>query len=358
MTRLEKLQERISGAGLDGLLLTSPIARRYVTRLSTSAGALLVTPGEAFFCSDFRYIEMAEKTLKGFTCAMTTRENPEKKLIGGQIKRFNIKKLGFESDTMPVAVFEAWKKELGVSFEPAEKLVLEMRTVKDSDEAEKMIAAQRIAEKALAEALNGVLRCGMTERELTCELVCLMLKNGADGLSFDPIVVSGPNSSLPHGEPGDRQITDGDFVTMDFGCKKDGYCSDMTRTVAVGHATDEMREVYNIVLKAQLAGIAAAKAGALGKDIDGAARRVIDGAGYAGYFGHGFGHGLGLEVHEGPNANLSGETPLPLGSVISAEPGIYLPGKFGVRIEDVVQLTDGGCVNFTEAPKELIVIPR
>ena len=175
-------------------------------------------------------------------------------------------------------------------------------------------------------------------------------------MSFDPIVASGPNGSMPHAVPTDRKIQDGDFVTMDFGCIYQGYCSDMTRTVAVGHVTEEMEKVYNVVLQAQLAGIAAAKAGATGHDVDAAARKVIEDAGYGPYFGHSFGHSVGVEIHEGPNATPSNDKPLPAGAVISAEPGIYLPGKLGVRIEDVLYLTPEGCQNLTLAPKELVIL--
>ena len=183
-----------------------------------------------------------------------------------------------------------------------------------------------------------------------------MLHLGAENMSFDPIVVSGPNRSMPHGVPGDKEIQSGEFVTMDFGCIYHGYCSDMTRTVAVGSVTEEMRTVYETVLTAQKAGIAAAKAGATGREVDGAARDVIEAAGYGAYFGHSFGHSLGVEIHESPNASPMNEKPLPAGAVISAEPGIYLPGKLGVRIEDVIVLTESGCENITRAPKELLVL--
>ena len=161
---------------------------------------------------------------------------------------------------------------------------------------------------------------------------------------------------LPHAIPGDTVIEEGMFVTMDFGCMYGGYCSDMTRTVAVGQPTEEMKAVYNIVLEAQLAGIAAARAGATGQEVDGAARKVIQDAGYGPYFGHGFGHSLGLEIHEAPNANSKSQVPFPVGAAISAEPGIYLPGKFGIRIEDVLFLKEGGCENITKSPKELMIL--
>ena len=219
-----------------------------------------------------------------------------------------------------------------------------------------MIQAQRISEAALEETL-ALIRPGMTEREVAAELVYRMLRHGSEGNSFDPIVVTGKNGSMPHGVPGDTVIRAGDFVTMDFGCLKNGYCSDMTRTVAVGSATDEMKNVYYTVLRAQLAGIAAARAGVIGKEIDGAARRVIEEAGYGPYFGHGFGHCLGLDIHEPPFAGPSGELPLPVNSLSSAEPGIYLPGRFGVRIEDVMILRPEGAEVITRAPKtELIIL--
>ena len=183
-----------------------------------------------------------------------------------------------------------------------------------------------------------------------------MLRHGSEGNSFDPIVITGKKTSMPHGVPGDELIAAGDFVTMDFGCIKHGYCSDMTRTVAVGSASEEMRNVYAIVLKAQLAGIAAARAGIPGREIDAAARGVIRQAGYGEFFGHGFGHSLGLDIHEWPNANPSGADIMPAGAVVSAEPGIYIPGRFGVRIEDVMVLREGGCEVITKAPKELIIL--
>ena len=234
-------------------------------------------------------------------------------------------------------------------------LLAELRAVKDPEELEIMIAAQRIAEKALTDILNEI-RPGVAEKEIAARLQYLMLHYGAEDKSFDPIVVSGPNGSLPHGVPSEKVIQAGEFVTMDFGCIYHGYCSDMTRTVAVGSVTDEMRQVYDTVLQAQLAGIAAARAGATGKAVDGAARDIIRQAGYGPCFGHSFGHGVGVEIHEGPNATPSNDKPLPAGAVISAEPGIYLPGKLGVRIEDVLYLTPEGCQNLTLAPKELVIL--
>ena len=196
----------------------------------------------------------------------------------------------------------------------------------------------------------------MTERDIAAEITYRLLKHGGEGNSFAPIAVTGANTSMPHGIPSDAVVREGDFVTMDFGCLKDGYCSDMTRTVAVGYATDEMKNIYDIVLHAQLAGIARAAAGVTGAEIDGAARKVIADAGYGEYFGHSFGHSLGLYIHESPAAAPSVKIPMPVGAVISAEPGIYLPGRFGVRIEDVLILREGGCEVITKADKELVIL--
>ena len=183
-----------------------------------------------------------------------------------------------------------------------------------------------------------------------------MLCHGAEKMSFEPIVVSGANGSMPHGVPSGKKVEDGDFITMDFGCVWGGYCSDMTRTVAVGHVTEEMEKVYYTVLEAQKAGIAAARAGVTGRAVHEAAAKVIEDAGYGEYFGHGFGHGVGVEIHESPRVAMTNDKPLPAGAVISAEPGIYLPGRFGVRIEDVVVVKEDGCVDIMEAPHELIVL--
>ncbi|MCI8551644.1 MAG: aminopeptidase P family protein, partial [Lawsonibacter sp.] len=196
----------------------------------------------------------------------------------------------------------------------------------------------------------------MTEREIAARLVYELLSRGGEKVSFDPIVAAGPNGSRPHAVPGDQVADTGMFITMDFGCKVGGYCSDMTRTVALGQPTQEMEEVYNAVLAAQKAGINAARAGVTGQEIDAAARQVLQEAGYGEYFSHGFGHSLGVDIHEAPSASSKEKRPMPAGAVISAEPGVYLPGRFGVRIEDVLILNETGCEDITRSPKDLIVL--
>jgi Xaa-Pro aminopeptidase len=358
--RLTAIRDMLEEKKLDGLMLTGDIARFYVSGMRTSAGVVLITQKENVFITDFRYTEAAQAMLAGvFTVEQNTMERRASKIVCEYLPR--LKMLGVESDMMTLKGAEGWKKAFdglgikSVSLVPAEDCIHAMRAVKDETEIQTMRQAQRIAEKTLDDVL-AMLRPGITERDVCAEIIYRLIKNGAEKPSFDPIVASGSNGSMPHAVPTDRAVERGDFITLDFGCVYNGYCSDMTRTVAVGEACDEMRRVYDVVLNAQAAGIAAARAGVLGKDIDAAARKVIEEAGYGEYFGHGFGHGLGLEVHESPNANAAEEKALPAGAVISAEPGIYLPGRFGVRIEDVVVLTDTGCENFMTAPKELTVI--
>ena len=263
--------------------------------------------------------------------------------------------MGFEDGAMTVQDYNVYRNKLRCELIGASELMLSIRVVKDEAEIEAMTAAQRIAERAFDDILKE-LRPGVTEKEIAARLQYLMLHYGASDMSFDPIVVSGPNGSLPHSVPSEKVIERGELVTMDFGCIYHGYCSDMTRTVAIGEISEEQRTVYETVLAAQKAAISAAKAGMTGAEVDGVARKVIEEAGYGQYFTHSFGHGVGVEIHESPNASPANSRPMPAGSVISAEPGIYIPGKLGVRIEDVIALTKEGCENLTRAPKELIVL--
>ena len=286
---------------------------------------------------------------------MIEREHSRLSLIQAALKEAGVERPGAEEEKLSHAEYLGYEKALGMELLPAQAIFSELRASKSEEEIGYLREAQAISGKALAEVLR-IIKPGMTERQVAAELVYHMLLNGSEGNSFDPIVITGKKTSMPHGVPGDEVIREGDFVTMDFGCLKHGYCSDMTRTVAIGYATDEMKNIYNIVLEAQLAGIAAARAGIPGYEIDAAARNVITKAGYGQYFGHGFGHSLGLDIHEWPNANPSGETPMPAGAVCSAEPGIYIPGRFGVRIEDVMVIREGGAEIITKAPKELVVL--
>ncbi len=356
MSRFHKIVEKLDAFGLDAMMVTSEPNRLYATQFHSTAGVAIITKEKSYFFTDSRYIEAAGKLVSGAEIRENTAKTNVTTLTNEVIKAHNIKKLGFEEQYATVAEYNRWKEKLeGVELVPATKLLTELRSVKEPEEIDCLIAAQRIAEKALKEVLEFI-KPGKTEKEISAYLQYRMLSHGAEKMSFEPIVVSGVNSSMPHGVPSDKKVEDGDFITMDFGCVYGGYCSDMTRTVAVGHVTEEMEKVYYTVLEAQKAGIATAKAGATGKEVHEAAAKVIEDAGYGKYFGHGFGHGVGVEIHEAPGASTANDKPLPVGAVISAEPGIYLPGKFGVRIEDVVVIEEGGCKDIMEAPHELIIL--
>lgn len=356
MNSIAKIQEKLREKELDAILITDEKNQRYAAGFPFTDGYVLVSREKAWLLTDSRYIEAAESTVDScVTVQMFDRQHSRLSLLTAALKEAKVSRLGAEEQKLNHGEYLELEKALGMSLLPAQEILSGLRAAKCDEEIEYMRQAQRISELALEETLQ-VIKPGMTEREAAAELVYRMLRHGSEGNSFDPIVVTGTKTSLPHGVPGGKVIRESDFLTMDFGCLKNGYCSDMTRTVAVGQATDEMKNIYAIVLKAQLAGIAAARAGIPGKEIDGAARKVIVDAGFGQYFGHGFGHSLGLDIHEAPSANPSGEALMPVGAVVSAEPGIYLPGKFGVRIEDVMVLNETGCEVITKAPKEQLII--
>jgi len=354
MKNLEKYLTLLDGE-VDGLLLTSRYSRHYGAEFDISEGVAIVTKKGCRYFTDSRYIESAEKGLKGFEVLEVGKGYGYFQRLNDAIADFGVTALGFEEVYLTVAEYNAYVANLNAKLVPFNKQIASFRDVKEDWELELMRKAQAITDKAFAEVLPRV-KVGMTELELQAELIYCLYKNGATGLAFDPIVVSGPNTSLPHGVAGERKIQEGDFVTMDFGASYMGYCSDMTRTVAVGFVTEEMQTVYNTVLKAQLTALGISKAGVIGKDVDAAARKVITDAGYGEYFGHGYGHGLGLEVHEKPSPNGANPEPIPAFAVCSAEPGIYLPGKFGVRIEDCIVFMEDGHENLAHSPKNLIIV--
>lgn len=354
MNHIEQIAARLPEYGLDAVLITSEPNEFYAVGFH-GEGVALITPSESWYFTDSRYIEAARKEVALARVSQPVKGTNYRKMVDELVKAHGFKAVGFEEDAMTVSAYKQWTEGLSAGLKPASALLAELRARKDQEEIEAMTAAQRIAERALENTLS-YLKPGVTEKEIAARLEYDMLRFGAEKKSFDTIVASGPNGSMPHAVPSDRKIQSGEFVTIDFGCKVNGYCSDTTRTVAVGEPTEEMRRVYDIVLQAQLAGIAAAKGGVTGREVDAAARKVIADAGYGEYFGHSFGHSLGIEIHENPNFTPSNGEPMPVGAVVSAEPGIYLPGRFGVRIEDVVILTDDGCVDITKAPKELMIL--
>ena len=345
-------------AEIDAALIVTPFNRRYFTEFESSDGFLLVTRKGSIFYTDSRYIEAACNSIK--CCDVEEGRN-----VFAQMKDYleerNVRTVAVEASGMTLAEFgrltsnENMKNFSFVSDNSLDTAISVFRRVKSSEEKEKILAAQKIAEDAFLHILNFI-KPGKTEKEIQLELDFFMLKNGADALSFDTIAVSGKNSSMPHGVPTDKPVENGDFITMDFGAVVDGYHSDMTRTVAVGFVTDEQREVYDTVLKAQLASIDVIKAGVSCFDADKAARDIIVNAGYGEYFGHGTGHGVGVEIHELPNLSPKSTMTLEKGNIVTVEPGIYLPGKFGVRTEDMVLVTENGCENLTKSQKSLIVL--
>ena len=354
MKNLDKYLSLLTGE-VDGLLLTSRYSRHYGAEYDIAEGVAIVTKKGCRYFTDNRYTEAAENGIKGFEVLDVAKGGGYVKCLNTAIADFGVTCLGYEEHYLNVAEFMMYEKGLNAKLVPFNKEINGFRGVKEEWELAIMRKAQEITDKAFSEVVTRI-KAGMTELELQAELIYCLYKNGATGLAFDPIVVSGPNTSLPHGVACERVIRKGDFITMDFGALYQGYCADMTRTVALGYATDEMKKVYNTVLEAQLAGLAISKAGVPGQDIDGAARKVITDAGYGEYFGHGYGHSLGLEVHENPSPNARNDKPMPVGAVASAEPGIYLPGKFGVRIEDTCVFLEDGIEILTHSPKNLIII--
>ena len=354
MDHIAKITAQLPEHGLDAMLVTSAPGERYAVGFE-GEGWVLVSRDGARYSTDGRYIEAARQQVTGAEIVLTERGQSHLALAREEIRRRGLNRVGFESGRVSADELGRWKDSLPCELVAAQGLLDGLRAAKDEEELARMRQAQRITDEAFREILNFI-RPGLTEQEVAARLVYELLRRGGRRVSFDPIVAAGANGSMPHAVPGETVIQPGMFVTMDFGCVYEGYCSDMTRTVAVGQPTDEMERVYHTVLEAQRAGIAAARAGVTGSEVDRAARQAIQQAGYGSFFSHSFGHSLGLEIHESPNASPSEQTVFPAGAVISAEPGIYLPGHFGVRIEDVLVLREGGCEDITQAPKNLIVL--
>ena len=354
MNHLTQIAARLPEYGLDAMLITSEPGERYALGFH-GEGLLLVTRDGAHYTTDGRYIEAAREQITGAQVSLVTAGSGHLAQARAYIEEKGLHNVGFESGYMTVDAHRRYSQELPCILTPAQTLLSALRASKDGEEQAAMRRAQEVTDTAFKAVLDFI-RPGLTEREIAARLVYELLSRGGEKVSFDPIVAAGANGSRPHAVPGDQVVDTGMFITMDFGCVVDGYCSDMTRTVALGQPTQEMEEVYAAVLAAQRAGINAARAGVSGREVDEAARRVLREAGYGDYFTHSFGHSLGLEIHESPNASPSEGEPLPLGAVLSAEPGVYLPGRFGVRIEDVLILREGGCEDITRSPKDLIVL--
>ena len=352
--RVERIQSALEPG--QALLVTGDTHRYYFTGFHSSAGSVLFTPDETVFLIDFRYYERAAATVTGCRVQLCKRLFAE---VGEICATHGIKELFVEANVISVsrlAAIRAALPDLTVSdSDRFDQMIEEMRTVKNEKELSLIREAQRMTDETFSYILNHI-AVGRSERDIMLDMEFFMRRMGSEGVSFDFIVVSGKNSSLPHGEPTDKLVEAGDFITMDFGAVVGGYHSDMTRTIAVGSATDEMRLVYDTVLKAQLESEKAIRAGAVCHDIDKIARDIINAAGYEGCFGHGLGHSVGVEIHESPAFSPNCQTVLRAGTVMTVEPGIYLENKFGVRIEDMVYVTEEGSINLTASPKQLIIL--
>jgi Xaa-Pro aminopeptidase len=350
--RIQALMDRFEGHHIDGMLLTYGRSLRHITGYSGSNGCALVAPGVLIFITDFRYKTQAEEEVADFERRMA-KEDLFKELT--TVGWFSEKRrMGVESTHLTIEQLNLLKRLLPkTEMVPVKELPEAVGIIKDSDEIESIRRAVAISDAVYEEILT-VIEPGLHEVELAAEIEYRMRRQGSERLAFDVIVVSGERSALPHGQPGNKKIQAGELVTMDYGARVNGYCSDFTRTVVVGRATEQQREIYEIALRAQQAAEEAAAAGKTGKEVDAVARDIIADAGYGDYFGHGLGHGLGLEIHEPPKLSPKSQMTLQPGMVTSVEPGIYIPGMGGVRIEDVIVIREKGCEVLTQAKRELI----
>ncbi|MED4530676.1 Xaa-Pro peptidase family protein [Metabacillus fastidiosus] len=352
--KLTKLRNRFSELYIDGMIITSEFNRRYMTGFTGTAGIAVISEDRAVFITDFRYVEQANNQVEGFE--VIEHKGPIIEEVANQVKNLGIKKLGFEEDHLTYREYSSYAKEIKTAeLLPVCGAVEKLRLIKSKTEIKILKEAADIADTTYKHILTFV-RQGLTEVEVANELEFFMRKNGAASSSFDIIVASGYRSALPHGVATDKVIEKGDFVTLDFGAYYKGYCSDITRTFAVGEPSTELKKIYSIVQEAQLRGMNGIKPGMTGKQADALTRDYINEQGYGKFFGHSTGHGLGMEVHEGPTLSIKSDTILQPGMVVTVEPGIYVGGLGGVRIEDDTVITESGNESLTHSPKDLIVL--
>ncbi len=351
--RYKRIAELCRNISADAIFLTSEENCRYATSFGPSEGMTVVTvDGECYLFTDMRYTEAAEKSSRATGVKVVTVTENAYKHISDFFGNKGIKNVAYEDMAVTVATFSAMEKKIDVNWMKLGSSVNMLRNVKDSLEMDSMIKAQRIAEAAF-ESIKNYVRVGATEKQLAARLDYEMNLLGSEGVSFDTIFISGKNTSMPHGVPSDKPLENGDFITVDFGAVYNGYHSDMTRTFALGHVTHEMREVYDTVLAAQLAGIEAID---IGVPCRVPHELAVEALGKWGkYFTHSLGHGVGLAIHEGYSLSPKSENVLEKGNVITVEPGVYIPDKFGVRIEDVIWIGEEK-VNLMQTSKELLIL--
>lgn len=351
--RIKRLQRQLQREGLDAFLINNPVTSYYFTEFACSNSILLVTRKESVFLTDFRYLEKAVKSIKSCSVEKMTQHTVGK--LRDLLKRLNVKKLGFEGSTLTYATFQNYKRAAGrAALIDASAIVRRLRAVKEAVEIRQIGRNQKLNEQLCSEALTH-LQTGVQEKDVARAIRKRMLDLDVEE-AFATIFASGPNSSLPHAVPGTRKLRKNEYALLDMGVKRGAYHSDLTRTVCFGGSSERHREVFEVVLAAQQAALKTIRPGVAARDVDAAARDVISQAGYGDAFGHGLGHGVGLEIHEAPTLNPRSEDVLEAGMVVTVEPGIYLPGFGGVRIEDLVVVTDSGIRNLTSMKKSFQVI--
>ncbi len=353
MDNYKRVQELLQKLSVSAILISNGNNMRYVSGFAGETGYLYISEKRHAVITDFRYTIQAEIEAEGYEI-ITIGNGGYEEVINDLIKTDGVSRLGFEAEDMLYGTFIRLKERLVVKeLVPLGHEITNMRRIKTPRELEYLKKAEAIGDQVFTEILTYI-KPGMTELEVAARIEYLLKLNGGSSLSFPAIVASGVNSSMPHAVPSQKKIEQGDFLTMDFGCVYEGYCSDMTRTIVIGKASEKQKEVYHTVLKAQLAVLDFIKAGYKGKEIDKIARDIIYGAGYEGCFGHGLGHSVGLHVHENPRLSPMEEDIILAGMMETVEPGIYIKGFGGVRIEDLVVVTESGHENFTHSAKELI----
>ncbi len=353
MDNFKRVVEINQNLNIDAVLISNGNNMRYISGFAGETGYLYISKKHHMVITDFRYTYQAEAETEGYEIVTIGSEGYEK-AINDILRTDNVKRLGFESNDMLYSRYENLIDQLEVDeLVPVKDEITRLRRIKTPKELEYISKAEGIGDKVFTEILTFI-KPGMTELEVAARIEYLLKLYGGEKLSFSAIVASGVNSSMPHAVPSKKKIEDGDFLTMDYGCVYEGYCSDMTRTIVVGKASDKQKEIYNIVLEAQLAALDAIRAGLKGKDVDKIARDIIYNAGYEGCFGHGLGHSVGLFIHENPRLSPSEEEIIEAGMIQTVEPGIYVRGFGGVRIEDLVVVTEDGYENYTHSDKSLI----
>lgn len=353
MLRVEKLRKKMQEENLDSFLITSPYNLRYLTNFTGTTGLAVITLEKAFFITDFRYTEQAAAQAQGFEIIKNV--GPIFEEVADLVQKEGLRELGFEETTVSFLEYSVLEEIIDAQLIPISGMIEELREIKDEEEIAIIEKACSISDLAYDHILK-MIQPGMTEIEVANQLDFYMRSLGASGVSFETIVASGLRSAMPHGVASKKIIEQGDLITIDFGCYYEGYVSDMTRTFAIGDPGEQLKEIYQIVLEAQLAVLEVAKPGVTGKQLDAVARDYITKHGYGEAFGHSTGHGIGLEIHEGPNVSVRAEKQFVPGNIITDEPGIYLPGIGGVRIEDDLLITSDGNRVLTHSPKELIIL--